>query len=146
MENYKNLNDYCFNNLELNNKKELKATQLINQIMKVDVDELLNYLRDLEDFNDFLNINQIYKSDFLWEMVNDSLKEEGMKSDFLFLANDLNKNFYADDWVEVDQDLEYFQSIDEKEFIKNYLNKIDEEKLIEIHQYFNELIKEKLWK
>ncbi|WP_033161541.1 Mbov_0392 family ICE element protein [[Mycoplasma] collis] len=163
IEYYKNLNPYSFKfdewkkyiferlkNSSYDFENEIKE-KLANDIMKVETKEILNYFENKKLDNDlglYLKENQIYQFDALWKKVDKSIKDFGMISHLIYLAEPLQTApMYLtinNSLVKVNSSFNDFKEVKQEEIIQTYIkDELNDDQLIELHQFTKNLEKQK---
>ncbi|WP_033161543.1 Mbov_0392 family ICE element protein [[Mycoplasma] collis] len=146
---YKSLCDYYYKNK--NTKNELR-TKMIDEILENEelLDEIWDYLNDNDlSTKSQLNLYQyldsskyIFQYSNLWSFVDKEIKKKGMNSSLIYLAERLQRTFdemwEGDFWVEVDEEWGDFYDLSSREILNDFLNELDDDQLIQVHQFVKE--------
>ncbi|WP_033161542.1 Mbov_0392 family ICE element protein [[Mycoplasma] collis] len=152
MKKYKSLSDYYYEGSNLSKlwqktENELR-TKMISDILELDTNEIFYYLENKSIdkkivFNVYIKNKDIYTIDELKEIVDESIREEGMKSEWIHLVKPLKKDF-KNYLFRVDNYSNSVEAIDDKKFLQKFIkNKFTANELIELEEYTWELKREK---
>ncbi|WP_033161539.1 Mbov_0392 family ICE element protein [[Mycoplasma] collis] len=147
---YGNLNDYYYKNSELGLEAEKEAKALmIDEILYQNTTEIFSYIEKMTgeekmSLSEYTKDYDIFRFEKLEEIVDESIREEGMESKLIRLVDSLHTNRYdKNDLVQVNGYLNDLKKINEKEFLQNFIDdELNNEQLIELHQYAKSLEKQ----
>lgn len=124
------------------NKDNQYTIELINEFY---FEPINKGLKKENDFEIFLTDEQYFTYQSAYELIDESLKKDGLSSTAIYLVSDFLKLTVLDenDWIKIDVGLNAVWEVDEGEIIANFIETLSVKELDELERWINKQNKHK---